>query len=196
MFSAFDLFLCFKEDEDKHLKKLLIRGVNIETAFPRNWFGNDDILNNMPPLISVCVYFSAVKCFELLVANGANTEARDLLGKPVSHFAVAGGNLSILQQLDELGADFDDTIHIAARYGRFDAFFWLYSTKRRQRMNMLFQNRNNLLHIAAKGGNARIVEFLITEEEYDVNQTNEVLLLLFLFYLYLYVNTFAFCSEK
>lgn len=156
-----------KKDNVKALEEQVNRGLDINQQF--FWILGDlpDMLTNSPPLISVASFFHAVNCFKYLVDQGADITKLDEHEIPVSHFAVAGGNMDIIDILDEYKVDFSKTLQIAAEYGHYEIFVDLHKNKgldlyERDKYNRTF------LHIAAAGGNEKLVQFLI-EKGLDVN---------------------------
>ena len=117
-------------------------------------------LRNRPPLISVAAFFGAVKIFRYLIMQGVDLGDLDSLGTSVVTFAVAGGNMNILQLLDEHGVSFDGALFTAAEAGNYEVFMWLFSTRQidlRQRKT----DNTTILHAAARSGNWRLIDLLL-----------------------------------
>ncbi|KAK8883783.1 hypothetical protein M9Y10_042882 [Tritrichomonas musculus] len=163
-------------DNAKALQEEVSSGLDVNQQF--FWILGDlpDILTNSPPLISVAAFYRAINCFNFLLEHGADIKKLDENETPISHFAVAGGNMDIIRILDEHGVDFAQTLQIAAEYGHFEIFMWLYKNKgfdlhERDKFNRTF------LHIAAEGGNCKLVQFLI-KQGLDVNGIDGILIYL------------------
>lgn len=75
---------------------------------PKSYGFKDLILRDYPPLLSVCVFFKAIKIVEFLLMNDVNTLAVDKKGRSIAHFAAAGGDFQILLMLDELAINFTE----------------------------------------------------------------------------------------
>jgi hypothetical protein len=133
------------------------------------WIVGDlpDLLTNSPPLISVAAFYSAVGCFNFLLSQNADVGKLDELETPLVNFAVAGGNMEIIEKLNERGVNFRRTLQIAAECGHYEIFMWLLRNHDLD-IRELDQYRRNFLHIAAAGGNCQLVQFLIVQG-FDVN---------------------------
>ena len=171
-------------DNAKQLQEEVQSGLDVNQQF--FWILGDlpDMLTNSPPLISVSAFYRAVNCFSLLLQEGADINKTDEIETPLADFAVAGGNMEIIRILDQKGVDFTKTLHIAAEYGHFEIFMWLYQNKNLD-LNERDQYGRIFLHIAAAGGNCELVQFLINKG-LDVNGIDGIINL-FLFY------TISFC---
>jgi ankyrin repeat protein len=154
-------------DDINSLRHQISIGLDVNQQF--FWILGDlpDILTNSPPLISVASFYSAVQCFTFLLEMNADIEKLDELETPLVNFAVAGGNMEIIQKLHDRHINFEKTLQIAAEYGHYDIFMWLL---RNQEFNIheVDKYRRNFLHIAASGGNCQLVQFLIVQG-LDVN---------------------------
>lgn len=131
-----------------------------------------EILHNFPPLISVCAFFGAVKCFEMLQLNNADLYFRDKKGRLPVHFASAG-SLEISDMLDSAGANFDvydsdrmGSIHFACLFGNFDMVQRLCV----RNFDLDSHTNQNMtpLHFACMSNQEEIVEFLIAKNV-DIN---------------------------
>ena len=117
-------------------------------------------LRNRPPLISVAAFFGAVKIFRYLIMQGVDLNELDGLGTSLVTFAVVGGNMNILQLLDEHGVSFDGALFTAAEVGNYEVFMWLFATREidlRQRK----EDNTTILHAAARSGNWRLIDLLL-----------------------------------
>ncbi|OHT04803.1 hypothetical protein TRFO_27663 [Tritrichomonas foetus] len=165
------------EDNVTSLQEEVSNGLDVNQQF--FWILGDlpDILTNSPPLISVAAFHRAVNCFNYLTKEGADIHKLDEMETPISNFAVAGGNMEIIQILDQHGVDFSKTLKIAAEYGHFEIFIWIFQNKGLDLQERDQYNRT-FLHIAAAGGNTQLVKFLI-EKGLDVNGIDGVFIIIF-----------------
>ena len=155
------------EDNVSALREEVENGLDVNQQF--FWILGDlpDILTNSPPLISVAAFQCAVNCFNFLLDRGADINKLDELETPLANFAVAGGNMSIITTLDQRGVDFSQSLRIAAEYGHFEIFIWIFKNKGLD-LHQRDQYNRTYLHIAAAGGNCKLVQFLI-DQGLDVN---------------------------
>ena len=93
---------------DLNLKNILknddINGLKllIEEGFDKNTFLNieeEPFLKFNPPLCSICVYYRSIKCLNYLISIKTNLKSYDQFRTPITHFAVAGGSILILNIL-------------------------------------------------------------------------------------------------
>jgi ankyrin repeat protein len=162
------VILCYivKDDVDS-LRHQISIGLDPNQQF--FWILGDlpDILTNSPPLISVAAFYSAVQCFSFLLEMNADIDKLDELDTPLINFAISGGNMEIIEKLNDLHMKFQNTLQIAAEYGHYELFMWLL---RNQDLDIheVDKYHRNFLHIAAAGGNCQLVQFLIVQG-LDVN---------------------------
>ena len=154
-------------DKVADLKAQVEMGLDVNQQF--FWILGDlpDILTNSPPLISVAAFYQAVQCFNFLIESNADINKLDELETPLVNFAVAGGNMEIIQTLDKKGADFQKTLQIAAEYGHYEIFMWILKNKNSD-IHERDQFNRTFLHLAASGGNCQLVQFLV-DQGLDVN---------------------------
>lgn len=155
------------KDDVNSLRSQVESGLDVNQQF--FWILGDlpDILTNSPPLISVAAFYKAVKCFQYLIENDADIHKPDEVDTPLVNFAVAGGNMSIIETLDKKGLEFHKTLQIAAEYGHYDIFMWLFRNKNLD-VHERDQYNRTFLHLAAAGGNCQLVQFLVNQG-LDVN---------------------------
>jgi hypothetical protein len=84
----------------------------------------------------------------------------DQLKRTVATFAVAGGAFSILHLLDAHNVSFAGTLFTAAERGNFAVCMWIFATQSED-ITARSSNRATLLHAAAKGGNLRLIYWLL-----------------------------------
>ncbi|XP_067668170.1 putative ankyrin repeat protein RF_0381 [Haliotis asinina] len=119
------------------------------------------------------------KIFDLLVTKGANHTVVDDAGDNVLHVACLGGHVDIVSRVLELnGMDINSCGHcgmtalmMAARNGETDVFDLL--VKEKPDVKPVDNNRNTILHLAAKGGNVNIVKYVLSLEIVNINARNK-----------------------
>lgn len=84
-----------EDDVDSFAKLLETMDINCSMDIESDTV--DRMISHRPPLISLCAFYGAVKCFTLLVSQGANLSVYDSFRTPLSHFAAYGGNLEICE---------------------------------------------------------------------------------------------------
>jgi ankyrin repeat protein len=178
MFSVSEMYLGLKEDNAACLLKAFSEGVSPDATFPKHWHADAGILKNSPPLLSVAAFYRSESCVRTLIAHGANVMQEDADHVTVGMFAVAGGSMPIIHLFDDHRVSFDGALRVAAGYGRFDVFCWLYAAKDPE-MDFVSPSRKTILHYAAKGGNPRIIDFILRETEIDVNAKTEFVCFVF-----------------
>jgi ankyrin repeat protein len=172
MFSLSEMYLGLKEDNSECLLKAFGEGVSPDATFPKHWHGDPEILKHSPPFLSVAAYYRSEACVRTLIAHGANVHQEDGDHRSAAMFAVAGGSMTIIHLLDEQGVSFRGALRVAAEYGRYETFCWLYATKNPE-IDVISPSRTTILHYAARGGNPRIIAFVLRETQIDVNAKTE-----------------------
>ena len=79
-----------------------------------------DFLRASPTLCEFAAFFGSAKCFKYLVDKGAVIRIGDGKGRSLAQFAVAGGNLEIIQICKEKRCDFKGCLKTAIRFHRND----------------------------------------------------------------------------
>jgi ankyrin len=127
-----------------------------------------EILLNSPPLISVCAFYGATQCFNLLQAHNAEISLPDRKGRVPVHFASAG-SVELCDLLESVGADFSVTdsqgmncLHFACQYGNFE----MVKRFAVQDCDLNSMTCDNLapIHFACMAGREDIVEYLLERE--------------------------------
>ena len=75
-------------------------------------------------LLDYCAFQGSLNCFKLLQVNGCD------IGLYASSMAIAGGNLFIINLLEQMSRSFDSCFKISIFYHRFDISEWLLSNYR------------------------------------------------------------------
>lgn len=79
-------------------------------------------LRSQPTLIQYSAFCGSINIFKYLLENGANIDLKDLQGRTLAQFAMAGGNKEIIGILKSKRVDFVGTMKFAARFHRNDLF--------------------------------------------------------------------------
>ncbi|OHT15501.1 hypothetical protein TRFO_02813 [Tritrichomonas foetus] len=123
--------------------------MSMEMNIPKSTFETCDI-NIDIPLICYSAFYSAKKCFDLLLNN------KVMIPKDLPKYAVAGGNFDIIQQCEKLNLDFSHTFKYSVKYHRNDVFDWLFENKRDSFQTIDFcclfwANYEAFFHLVKKG---------------------------------------------
>lgn len=121
----------------------------VSTVFEKNNF-----LRNGPTLVQFAAFYGSVLCVIELVKRGADVTIPDLSNKQSAMYAIAGGNMKIIEIFEYVKADFTATPQIAAFFMRDEAFKRLMSTERFKLDNVDIQYAS-ILHQAAASNNIR-----------------------------------------
>jgi len=182
-------------DDISSLFEIINKGLDVNQQFL--WYMGElpDLLTNSPPLLSVAAYYQAIKCFKFLLDKGADISHLDEMEVPLSHFAVAGGSMEIIESLVQKGVDFSKTLHLAAEYGHYEVFLYLHQTFSLDLQEKDQYNRT-FLHIASSSGNIKLVSFLI-EKGLDINEIDGIHFCVLLGFLFIRLWTpLHFAVEK
>ena len=124
-------------------------------------------ISSVPPIISVAAYFNAINCVKFLIDNGADLEKKDIMDRPLIHFAVASRSMDMvrlidqnedcLKQEDKCG---NLPIHVACQFGFLDCVKYIFM---KTSINT-FNSRNGVsslpLLIAAYYGHLEIIKYM------------------------------------
>jgi hypothetical protein len=155
------LFRALRDDDLASLTSQLSCSFSVNYRFSRFVAAADPFLRAGPPLISVAAFFRSVRCFKYLLTVDADLTLTDGLKRTVAAFGVAGGAFSILHLLDAYNVSFAGTLFTAAERGNFAVFMWIFATQLED-ITARNNNRTTLLHAAAKTGNWRLINWLMT----------------------------------
>ena len=168
-----ELLEIMRENDAERLFAFISNGGSPDAVIDKQVTGTPTELLFNPPIISVAVYFSAYECYRCLLEEGASLYACDKNGKKIAYFAVIGGDVRILQDLVEHGADFRGTLVKSAMLGNMGTFLWVFSNA-----NHDIEERNDegisVFEAASRSGNKQILA-LIKEEGPRTLSTAEVL---------------------
>ncbi|OHT03977.1 hypothetical protein TRFO_28638 [Tritrichomonas foetus] len=74
------------------------------------------VVSNMPTLVEFAAFCGSIDCFEFLMEKGADPTDTDMFGKTLQEFAVCGGNLEIINELNDNEFDCSEFYHLKARF--------------------------------------------------------------------------------
>jgi hypothetical protein len=139
-----------------------------EQTMPPSIFTLDPILQNFPNLLHVAAYFGSMKCLTRLMKTDISLmRIMDSVGVTAVGFAVAGGQMEIVQLMDEK-CEWAGALQIAALYHRHEAFDYLIRKGGNRLCQRLIQPFGSVLHQCAASDNLRELEFCL-ENDADIN---------------------------
>lgn len=145
-------------------------GFNLNQRIVSTVFEKNNFLRNGPTLIQFASFYGSVLCVLELVKRGADILLPDLSNKKTSMFAIAGGNMKIIEILEYQLDDFKSTPQVATYFIRQEAFNRLMSTNQFD-LNQVDDHYASVLHQAAASNNIRVIIYCI-ENGVDVNIKN------------------------
>ncbi|XP_046557147.1 ankyrin repeat domain-containing protein 50-like [Haliotis rubra] len=112
---------------------------------------------------------------DLLVKKGANLALVDDVGNNILHWACYGGHIAMVKHVvsknmvdtDSKGRDGRTPLMCAARHGNKDMFLLLVS--KGGLPSHVDRDGNNVLHLACWGGNKKIVDYILSHDDEDIN---------------------------
>jgi ankyrin repeat protein len=135
------------------------------------------ILHAHPPWICVCAFFGSVLCVRELVFRSAKLTVSDKLKRSLPSFACAGGSFEVIDELVNLGVEFDKRdqnsfwpAEYAAAWGRRDVLLWLWMRGAlNQEKKIGFEGppfesgwtEPEIVSFAALNGHTEVVKFLV-----------------------------------
>lgn len=128
-------------------------------------------LSNGPPLIFAAAALNSVRCFKYLMLMNASVCDSPQTDQGIAAYAAIGGNLEIIRIIEQIGANFNGTIHMAVTFHHEDLFFWLHESKFPNLLIPSPQNKS-ILGQAASSNNVTILKYMI-EQEFDMNRIDE-----------------------
>ncbi|OHT14054.1 hypothetical protein TRFO_15551 [Tritrichomonas foetus] len=120
------------------------------------------ILNQNPTLIQFAAFFGAKKCFDYLYGNGSSIMKKNTV--KTIEFAVAGGNIEIIQELSEKFRIFYGSLQLSSWFHKNEVFYWIYD---QSEANDLLLSASSVfvapLFFAVKSNNIEILMFCLSE---------------------------------
>ena len=115
------------DDDPQTLEKLIKekRGYQIDYRIPPSMQFGCHFLRNQPTLIQYAAFCGSVKVVKYLLEHGANLDLKDLNGRTLAQFAVAGGNKEIIALFKERRVEFIGTMKYAVRFHRNELFEYI-----------------------------------------------------------------------
>lgn len=170
------LYKYISKDDVERLQEYMGEEISVDYVFSKYHFAQDQIMHQCPSLLATAAFLGSINTFRFLVANGADMNVRDKANLSIANFAVAGGNMEIMNILDDSGISFDNSLFIAAERGLFDVFMWLYATKYPD-LTIRKKDSTTLLHSAVKSGNSKLINFLLDTIRDDLELSDIMLLM-------------------
>ncbi|XP_067653211.1 serine/threonine-protein phosphatase 6 regulatory ankyrin repeat subunit B-like [Haliotis asinina] len=138
---------------------------------------NSKDCEKMTPVL-LAAYHGKRELFDVLVKNGADLSVIDEDGDNILHWACRGGNVKIvtyilMQNIVDINCKGDEEmtpVLIAADHGKKDAFDIL--VKRGGDLSVIDEDRDNILHLACRGGHVKIVNYILMQNIVDINAKN------------------------
>ena len=166
------IFQALKSDNETETRIMIINEFKYDDEIEVRQ-GNPEILLDFPTPIQICGFYSSLKCFRLLLSNGADLTKKDRKGRSLIHFVSAGGSIELLELLLENRYEMDVSdqdqnlgIHYAAMFGHYDTIAWFWANA----FDLFGLNRfqESILHLSSRSGNLKLVKFLLSLE-FDQN---------------------------
>ena len=172
------IFQALKSDNETETRIMIINEFKYDDEIEVRQ-GNPEILLDFPTPIQICGFYSSLKCFRLLLSNGADLTKKDRKGRSLIHFVSAGGSIELLELLLENRYEMDVSdqdqnlgIHYAAMFGHYDTIAWFWANA----FDLFGLNRfqESILHLSSRSGNLKLVKFLLSLE--NIYNSNDDLL--------------------
>ncbi|EAY17683.1 ankyrin repeat protein, putative [Trichomonas vaginalis G3] len=155
-------------------------------------FFKEFFLQRKPSLIQIAAYYKSVKCFNFLRLNEADLMKEDSFGRKLTYFAVAGGDLKIIDICEESELDFTGVLNVCVQFHNLELLKWLievkkikgieeailescldndiecldYLIKKSTNINVVNDKNSNAFHLACARNNFMIIKLL---NHYDVD---------------------------
>ncbi|XP_067653128.1 serine/threonine-protein phosphatase 6 regulatory ankyrin repeat subunit A-like [Haliotis asinina] len=134
--------------------------------------GNDD--NKMTPLL-LAAYHGNSDVLELLIEKGANALAVNRKSRNSLHLSCTGGHVDAAKYvLNQTSVDINSKdceemtpVMLAASHGKSEVFDMLI--KKGADLSVIDKNGDNILHWACRGGNVKIVNYILMQNIVDIN---------------------------
>ena len=121
------------------------------------------ILGFSPSIASVCAFFGAINCFQMLCNDGCDLTIEDDEGRSVMQFAIAGGNMNIVQLIDsKIGTNIQGCFQVSVEFIQPEIFDFL-RTKEPNLCYGLEESVDCPLHAAVKVNSVYFTKLLLKE---------------------------------
>lgn len=132
-----------------------------------NLFTPSSMLGTNPTIIQYASFFGSIKCFKMLLSNGADLSLESYEGCSTIKFASSGGNMEILKILDDKKINFKSCSHYSAIYHNYDSL--LYSIENKdKRHHLIYQGLGTPLECCATSNFIKGILYFM-ENQTDVN---------------------------
>ncbi|XP_067653209.1 ankyrin-3-like [Haliotis asinina] len=139
---------------------------------------NSKDCEEMTPVL-LAAYHGKRELFDILVQEGADLSVIDEDGDSILHWACRGGNLKIvtyilMQNIVEIngkGNEERTPVMLAAYHGKTEAFDIL--VKKGADLSVIDEDGDNILHSACRGGNLKIVTYILMQNIVDINSKGD-----------------------
>jgi ankyrin repeat protein len=142
-------------------------GFQVDSRIETSIFEYASFLLRGPTLVQFCALSGAIRCFNFLVAQGANLTLRDSGKRILLHFAIAGGHPDIIHKATEVIDDFVVATRVSAEFHRFELFRTFLTTKDVDLKANDIEN-GSIFHGIAAANHIRMILFCI-EQGCNVN---------------------------
>ncbi|XP_046548455.1 ankyrin-3-like [Haliotis rubra] len=117
--------------------------------------------------------------FDILVIKGADLSVVDKDGDNILHVACRGGNVKIvnyilMQNIVDINSKDDEEmtpVMLAAYHGKREVFGIL--VKQGADLSVVDEDGDNILHVACRGGNVKIVNYILMQNIVDINSIDD-----------------------
>lgn len=138
-----------------------------QTAIP-SIFYRSHLLMNEPSLLQFAILYNSTEIVKYLLNSDIDFQYKDKAGRNIVYFAVASGNIEILQILDSMNLSFEASPHVASCYHQFDILCWLMSTKYKE-IDVFHKGYITIMHQAVSSNNLKGVLYCL-ENGFDLTK--------------------------
>ena len=152
----------------------------VPSIFESSTFIVNSLEPAMPTLLQMAAYHQAVNCYKFLLLNGADMDMNDLQGRSLAHYALAGGNIEIIRNVQQYKEIDQKLIAIPVKFHDFNIFEWLFlphfntidGMSEEEKMRV-FGVREMLLRSAASANNLEVLKYIL-EKNVNVNAVDAI----------------------
>ncbi|KAH0793309.1 serine/threonine-protein phosphatase 6 regulatory ankyrin repeat subunit B-like [Histomonas meleagridis] len=139
--------------------------INQEIGFNEQYLPT--FLSSAPPVISFAAYFNAINCVKFLIDNGADLEKKDLIERPLMHFAIASRSMDMVRliernenSLKEGDKSGNTPIHVACQYGFLDCVKYIFMKTNTEIFNIRNAAGSLPILIASYYGHLEVLKYM------------------------------------